>query len=271
MKRLLLSTLAGFALASSSAFAADLVPLKAPYAPPPPPVSWTGCYLDGGIGYGMWNQDEYTNLPTGPTSTTVINGGRGWLGRFGGGCDYQVGGGFSHWVIGAFADYDVMSLKGTNSPPDTVGGGVFLAPGSGSEEESGAWYAGGRIGYLITPTLLSYFDGGYTETHFDQVNLGPTTVGGGPIGVSMPAETYHGWFLGGGTEYALNFSWLPIHGLFWRNEYRYGEYRAQNLEFFSTASGVPTGLYENEKKEVQTITSSLVWRFNWGGPIATRY
>ena len=30
-----------------------------------------------------------------------------------------------------------------------------------------------------------------------------------------------GWFLGGGTEYALNMDWIPIHGLFWRTEYRY--------------------------------------------------
>ncbi|MGA8817301.1 MAG: porin family protein, partial [Xanthobacteraceae bacterium] len=40
-----------------AASAADLMPLKAPM--PAPVMSWTGCYVDGGWGYGMWNQDHY--------------------------------------------------------------------------------------------------------------------------------------------------------------------------------------------------------------------
>ena len=34
--------------------------------------------------------------------------------------------------------------------------------------------------------------------------------------VTRDPATYHGWFIGGGDEYAFN--WLP--GLFWKNEYR---------------------------------------------------
>lgn len=38
-----------------AASAADMgMPYKAPL-PPPPVVSWTGCYVDGGWGYGVWN------------------------------------------------------------------------------------------------------------------------------------------------------------------------------------------------------------------------
>jgi outer membrane immunogenic protein len=60
MKKLLLASITGLALASGSAFAADM-PVKAPYykAPPPPAYSWTGCYIDGGGGYGMYNQDSH--------------------------------------------------------------------------------------------------------------------------------------------------------------------------------------------------------------------
>jgi outer membrane immunogenic protein len=267
MKKTLIASLAAAAFVSSTAFAADLA-VKAPVmkAPPAPVATWTGCYLDAGGGYGMWNQDEFTSAPTGATSTTVTEGGRGGLGRFGGGCDLQLTSmGLSNWVVGVLADYDLMGLNGNNAPVDAVGGGAFAAPGQGNEKESSAWSVGGRLGYLVTPSLLSYVSGGYTETRFDRVDLLPATIGGGAINASLPATTFHGWFIGGGTEYALNLSWLPIQGLFWRNEYRFAQYSAQNVGFFTTSTGVGTGLFENEKKEVQTITSSLVWRFNWGG------
>ena len=66
------------------------MPLKAP-APPPPVLSWTGCYVDGGWGYGFWNQDHYvTNAGLGVTSVTTTDGGRGWMGKLGGGCDYEL-------------------------------------------------------------------------------------------------------------------------------------------------------------------------------------
>jgi opacity protein-like surface antigen len=50
------TTLATSAIATS-VMAADM-PVKARPAPPPAPVyNWTGCYIKGGGGYGMWNQD----------------------------------------------------------------------------------------------------------------------------------------------------------------------------------------------------------------------
>lgn len=237
-----------------AASAADMgMPMKAP-APPPPPVSWTGCYLDGGLGYGMSNLDQNDNVitPPGfvPASGTSTSGGRGWLGRVGGGCDYQFPS--SRWVVGVLADYDFMNIHGNFDPGDFASVGNY--------KETGAWYAGGRIGYLVTPALLTYWSGGFTETRFDQGNFGPLVPGGSSV--SIPAHTYHGWFIGGGTEYALNFDWLPIHGLFWRNEYRFAEYQNANLPI-SFAGGALTGNGENIRPFVQTVTSSLVWRFNW--------
>jgi hypothetical protein len=108
-----------------SAVAADL-PMKA--APVAPVASFTGCYLNAGGGYGMWNQDQVTETFPGLVATTVAtttDGGRGWLGRFGGGCDYQLSGAFSNWVVGAFGDYDVMNLKGTNNLANVGAGGAF--------------------------------------------------------------------------------------------------------------------------------------------------
>ena len=90
MKSVLIASSLALALASGSALAADMgLPVKAPMAPPPPPApSWTGCYIDAGVGYGFFNQQHYTeDLPgTGAQlSATTNTGGEGWLGRFGGG------------------------------------------------------------------------------------------------------------------------------------------------------------------------------------------
>ena len=58
MKKLAIAITAVAAF-TGSAIAADL-PMKAPAAPMPMvrAISWTGCYVGAGGGYGMWNQDN---------------------------------------------------------------------------------------------------------------------------------------------------------------------------------------------------------------------
>ncbi len=275
MRRLLIASAAALALSATSAFAADLgIPYYKSPPPPPPPVSWTGCYIDGGFGYGMWNQDHYTenSVTRVPITGTDTDGGRGWLGRFGGGCDYQVS---PRIVVGVLGDYDWMSLTGISHQDLTATPTPFFGI-NGTERETSSWSVGARIGYLVTPSLLTYFDGGYTQARFGQVSYvnDTTTLGiGTATGLSMPATTYHGWFIGGGTEYALDMDWIPIRGLFWRNEYRYASYSGTNIADVCVGGGATCGAAgtyaygEHASKDVQTITSSLVWRFNWGGPL----
>ncbi len=225
-------------------------------APPPPASSWTGCYVDGGVGYGMRNQDSHSEtFPVlVPIGVPVTSGGRGWLGRAGGGCDDQIA---SRFVIGAFGDYDFMDLSGNFADPS--------GPAQASENERGAWYAGGRIGYLISPAVLTYFDGGYTGTRFNQVNL--NTPAGVPTAISFGATSYQGWFLGGGMDTALAdfVPGLPV-GLFLRAEYRYSSYQPADDPIIITATGAPFGVAEHVQQYVQTITTSLVWKFNFAAP-----
>jgi outer membrane immunogenic protein len=263
MKKSVFSLVAGVLIAGP-AMAADLgMPVKAPYAPPPAPVvSWTGCYIDGGVGYGMYNQEHSlintTTVPVTPITTSSNTGGEGWLGRVGAGCDYQI----SSFVIGAFGDFDFSDLTGTFQDA-----GI----GGGTEKDSGTWHVGGRIGYLVTPSLLGFVSGGYTETRFDRVNLSVFTVPTTPIGFEIPAHNYQGWFIGTGYEYALN-SIVPISGLFWRTEYRYSSYGSSDIQVVDSATGAPAGsAVRMQKTNVQTITSGLVWRFNFGGPAAAPY
>lgn len=120
-----------------SAIAADL-PRKAPVvAPAPLPVAtWSGCYLTGGIGYGMWNQDNQSFTAPGVIADLEhTDGGRGWLGRVGGGCDYLF---FQKWVVGVLADYDFSSLKGDMTLP-----GLGL---TGEEKSNSAWGRGRSSG-----------------------------------------------------------------------------------------------------------------------------
>jgi hypothetical protein len=98
---------------------------------------------------------------TGARPPTYTNGGRGWLGRAGVGCDYQ----FAQWfVFGAFGDFDWMNLKSNGAVTVDARDRAGLA----NEKESAAWYAGLRLGYLPYPNLLTFVSGGWTQTRFDQ-------------------------------------------------------------------------------------------------------
>jgi outer membrane immunogenic protein len=242
MRKLLLTTAALVALTAGEGFGADL-PRSVMKAPPAPlPVtSWSGCYVAGGGGYGFWNQDTSLSNRGTLVGSEVTSGGRGWFGTVGGGCDLQVSG---SWVIGVFGNYDFASIRGDVAVPAD---GVI----TGHEKLTSAWAVGGRIGYLITPSILTYVSGGYTEARFSGADLFALN--------SVPAHTFSGWFLGGGYEY--NLSLLP--GLFWRTEYRLAEYNRGGRAFLQ--DGIPDpGFSVDSKPFVQTIRSELVWRLNWG-------
>ena len=93
MRTPFIGLVAALVLTVHAASAADLgLPIKSSPTPPPPGPNWTGCYVNGGGGYGMWNQDSYIEGTTPviiPGSPNATAGGRGWFGVAGGGCDYQ--------------------------------------------------------------------------------------------------------------------------------------------------------------------------------------
>jgi outer membrane immunogenic protein len=252
MKKFLIATVAAIAI-SGAASAADMsMPTKA--RPAPAPVySWTGCYLDAGGGYGMWNQSQYMSDPaTGQVFTSEQTiGGRGYYGEVGGGCDYQISlGGVGNFVAGALGGYDFMSLKGAYVDP--------FGAGTAYEKETGSWMAGGRFGYLITPTFLTYLSGGYTQARFSPVT--PVNTPGAPIGRNLLGHTYNGYFVGGGAETSLS-PWLPP-GFFLRTDYRVSTYRAADLQYLDNA-GAPTVFSTHVNKYSQQIGTELIYRFNY--------
>lgn len=267
MKKLLLVAAAVALTAASSAGAADLSRPIVKAAPPPPIYSWTGCYVGVGGGYGLYDiQHDQVGVPDG--TLLVLNSasaGKGWLATAGVGCDYQIG---DRWLIGAFADVDWTNIKGDYG--DRLFGTGEM--GVGTLRQRWSWAAGGRIGYLVTPQLLAYFAAGFTSARYDEVNYTVVLVPFPPTGLQLPAQTFNGYFIGGGTEFAIG--WFP--GLFWKTEYRFADYRSNTtvincLDAALCGAVGPFGIADRMHPYVQTVRSEVVWRFNWGGPVVAKY
>lgn len=265
MKKLVLA-LTAVAAFSGSAFAADMAPHA--YSKAPAPIaaapSWTGFWISGGFGYGLTEMSHST------VSTAVVpatfdfghdNGGKGWLGKVGIGYDYQFAGSF---VIGAFADAQWTNIKGNysfNCPAGCFGPNGFI----GSINNDWSWSAGGRIGYAALPSLLTYLNAGWSQANFSQVNYADATFGTA-TGLVMGSRRQSGYFIGGGTEYAIT----QFPGLFWKSEVRLYDYGNQTLSQLCTVTG-PCGVagtihsIDRSHTYEQTATTELVYRFNWGG------
>jgi len=248
--------LAGFVVAASSflaaqsAFAADL-PTKAPVnkAPMAAGIPWTGFYVNGGVGYGIWAADTtIVDTATGVCTNcpTQVQGGKGWLATIGAGYDYQF---TPQIVAGIFGDASLSSLKGTIQD-----GFPFLA---GEIKQTSSWSIGARGGWLVTPKTLSYWNGGYTGARFSGTDM-VITITGTPTPFTTPAFTANGWFLGGGLETSVAPNW------FWRTEYRYAYYGSKSLPE-ANATGL-AGSSITFKPTVQTVTSQIVYKFNGGLP-----
>jgi outer membrane immunogenic protein len=237
MKKLLLGAIALIALVAGDHVRAADMALKAAAPPPVAPVSsWTGLYVGAGWGYGMYNLDTQVNALGLPFSATETLGGRGWLGTVTVGGDYQL-----NWlVLGAFADYDWANVKSHGQSP---------SPNEpfGTIKETGAWSVGGRAGWVINPAFLTYVNGGYTRARFTD------------SAAVLPSHTFSGWFIGTGVETRLS-GLLGIlgPGWFWRNEYRFADYRSTT---FSTSPLLGT---VTVRPFVQTVRSEIIYKFNWG-------
>jgi outer membrane immunogenic protein len=262
MKKLAVA-LTAMAAFTGSAFAADL-PARYTKAPAPvaPAYNWTGFYIFGGGGGGLWAADQNVRATGASVPLTIDQrqGGSGWFGTVGIGYDWQFGG---KWVAGVFGDGQFGSIKGTLQDP--------LVGVTGTLKLEDSWAAGVRVGYLVAPNVLSYVNGGYSGARFSGVTL-LDTVTGLPVGGHTDSFNRNGWFIGGGVENNLDIFGITAPGWFWKTEYRSAFYDRKSVPELFDVTNLPAGRDLRFNNWNQTISTSLVYRFNWGGaPIAARY
>jgi outer membrane immunogenic protein len=254
MKKLVLA-LTALAAFTGSAAAADLAArpyTKAPMMTAAP--SWTGFYVFGGAGGGLWDAD--TRVVDHATGVGVLplnqkQGGDGWYGTVGAGYDWQFN---SAWVAGIFADGQFGSIKGTIQDQ-----GPFVA---GTEKLKTSWAAGVRVGYLVAPNVLSYVNGGYSGSNWSGTTLLDTRFGT-PSGAHTNSFDRNGWFIGGGVENSLNIFGVAAPGWFMKTEYRAAYYDTKRIAELADGTNLAIANDITFKPLVQTISTSLVYRFNW--------
>ena len=265
MMKLAIALIASAAL-TGSAVAADLPArtyTKAPMMEMAP--NWTGFYIFGGAGGGIWDADNYSvNRTTGaPVTLTQRFGGDGWFGTVGAGYDWQFN---STWVAGIFADGQFGNMSGTISDA--------LCNCSGTEKLKTSYAAGVRLGYLVAPNVLSYVNGGYSGSRWSGATEAFNAVPLAGVAVfTTPAFTRNGFFVGGGVENNLNIFGISAPGWFMKTEYRAAYYDRVTLSetFVPGLGGGLTPDVTTFKPLVQTVSTSLVYRFNWTGPVVAKY
>ena len=271
MKKLAFA-LAASAVLAGPAMAADMA-AKAPrpMAAPVIATNWTGCYLSGGVGYQFdrvrhetWGGSAPNELRTQQSDSSLT----GWYGTVGAGCDYQFN---SRWVVGLFGDYTFSDdVRGDYLVRLTGPGDVTV----GRLKNDWSWAIGGRLGYLVAPNVLTYVNGGYTQTHFKGIALYDRFVNNGGLytGIGIGGQTLDGVFVGTGFEYGLDF--LP--GLFLRSEGRASWFQDKTASVACVSAGsvcagpgAPAfvGFNRDVRNDIVTYAAKteLVYRFNWGG------
>jgi outer membrane immunogenic protein len=245
----LAATALSIVVTGGPAKAADM-PSKAPVYKAPPAVlyNWTGFYVGGGFGYGMFNLDSSLRVNGSVESDNITNTGRGLLGTVGLGFDYQF---TNRIVAGAFADWDFSDIKGHFSDP--------WWERSGEIKQNWAWAAGARVGYLVNPAVLSYFGGGFTQARFSGVTL--TDFGLGTTGAdTTQPQIYNGWFLSSGIEAMLR----GLPGWSVKTESRFADYGNKDVSIIEPAPPRVGGGVVRIHPYVQTVRAELAYKFGWG-------
>jgi outer membrane immunogenic protein len=243
MKNLASACLAILAIGAIPASAADMrMPTKAPPMAAPPVATWTGCYIGANIG-GGWAKETYTDPlavfpePAGlgsHTASGVMGGGQV-------GCDWQMG----QWVVGARGMFDASDLTGNH----------LLLPDGDVFDTRISWYgtATVRVGYLFTPTLLGYIQGGAAFKRQKEVIIDV-------IPEALANKDRTGGTVGIGAEWMFAPNWSVFV------EGNWAGFGTKTLTFvdLEVPPGPPFPL--NIKESVVTVVGGVNFRFGWPHP-----
>jgi outer membrane immunogenic protein len=219
--------------ATSLTSAAPLYHARPP-APAAIPASWSGFYIGGNIGYS-WGRGEASFFqPSSPVDGMpfALAGSQRLNGVIGGpeiGYNWQV---TSSWLVGLEADFQWSGEKGSSNFDFPFFASGVSASLDGSFSSDIHWFGTvrGRIGTLVTPTLLLYATGGLAygriETSGAVSNSFATFFSTCACGFfSFDQSTNKtGWTIGAGLQGAVPgmSNWL------WKAEYLYIDFGTVN-------------------------------------------
>ena len=307
MRRLSVAVAAASTVAiAQTAFAADLG--QPVYAAPPPPLApvynWTGFYAGLNAGVGWSGNDVntagwtlYTNTAHSdalvnatasasgatanvPVSTTSFIGG-GQIGY-----NYQFG---QSLVAGLEADIQGLTGGGNGvgvsfgpvpSPPGPAGTAYQTILGNSKAID----YLGtvrGRLGYLVTPTLLFYGTGGLAYGQVSSATALYQDVSSPPgpnlqpvMGGASGSGTKLGWTLGVGGEWKFAENWSV------KLEYLYYDLGSQTNSFAVAQVGPPRIALQfinivqaRTRFNGDIVRAGVNYHFNFGGsaPVVAKY
>lgn len=205
---------------------------------------WTGPYIAGGFGYGMWIADTTTTNSSGAPLTIEkqTQGGRGLFGTLAIGFDVKP---LPNIVAGVFLDADLGKITGTIQDQN------LLIAGRLSSESKIA--VGARAGWLSRPDTLTYVTAGFSRASYGGTDM-VQTLSGTPLPFSTSSFSTSGWFIGSGLEIAMSKNWS------WKTEYRYASYGKTTVpEMVGTfqIGGIAFQPVE------QTVRTEFSYKFNW--------
>lgn len=247
MRKALLGATAIAALFGTSALAADM----AVKAPPPPPTSlsnWTGCYIGGNVGGGWSNFSAIgARVPTfdwgDQHNSSVVGGVQG-------GCDDQL----NKWVVGIKGQFAFANFDGQNVVPSAP---TFLL----NSHIQGIGIVTGRIGYLFSPNVLLYAQGGgaWMRQKFDVNGTIPF-----PFLSETATSDRSGYVVGAGVEYEMASNWSVFV------EYNYMGFGTKTVPFVTAPGAVGTPNIISASENVQEAVVGINWRFNLNTPFAAK-
>ncbi len=309
LRRILLASAGAVAL-SGPALAADLMRAPPPpvYVPPAPPPMWTGFYVGLNAG-GTWSSSNSVTVSTapgfispgdiaaggGPFGVAAAVGANGVLGT--GGNGGFIGGGqlgynyqFGPSLV-AGIEADIQGIAGThsssslvNSTPITPGFAVTTAL-SASKRVDYLGTVRGRLGFLVTPTLMIYGTGGlaYGGENANVSIVGQFTPAPNPF-VTEPwfsnaalSNSRVGWTAGGGGEWMFLPNWSA------KVEYLYYDLSTLNFNAGALVSNNIGGAFGGgnfftHQPIVSTrfngniVRAGINYHFNWlPAPIVAKY
>jgi len=235
-------------------------------APARKAYAWDGLYV--GIGGGAQSTGLSLNgtlRRTNPIGTTFVEKFRAsddeWQG-FGTvltGYDQVLAPGI---LVGAFADFDFGGDTGF-AMSEEASGPVLDGTIKENLELDTVWSVGLRLGFLLTPQMLIYANGGYTEARLDgTVTL--QQMANPPVTKDFFPDDLHGYFVGGGTEYMFYQTQNNRGGFSLKLEYRYADYDSESVEasfqVAAGASGLVTDTDIVDIDSIHSIRAALVWK-----------